>query len=161
MRAHQVEQFVPVPVTDSASETTIDPVGRMLCRCRRRSVSGSGRRSVPRPGAIPAATADRIRLMLDACPDTHDRHPRPGVLALGFAGAFRRSELAALQVSDLAEVPDGYRVIIRRSKTDQEGQGAEIAIPRGGPWRRCSGGSPVVVICSRPQGGHLRLTLSA
>jgi hypothetical protein len=42
---------------------------------------------------------------------------------LGFAGAFRRSELMALQVSDLAEVPDGYRVTIRRSKTDQTGQG--------------------------------------
>ena len=33
--------------------------------------------------------------------------------------------------TDLTEVPDGLRVRIRRSKTDQEGQGAEIAIPRG------------------------------
>ena len=37
----------------------------------------------------------------------------------------------ALQVSDLEEVPDGYRVTIRRSKTDQTGQGHEIVIPRG------------------------------
>ena len=67
------------------------------------------------------ATADRIRAMLDAYPDTmigiHDR----AFLAFGFAGAFRRSELVALQASDLEEVPDGYRVIIRRSKTDQTG----------------------------------------
>jgi hypothetical protein len=53
------------------------------------------------------------------------------LLVLGFAGAFRRSELVALQVSDLAEVPYGYRVTIRRSKTDQTGEGAEIVIPRG------------------------------
>ena len=33
-------------------------------------------------------------------------------------------------VEDLVEVADGYRVLIRRSKGDQEGQGAEIAIPR-------------------------------
>jgi hypothetical protein len=50
---------------------------------------------------------------------------------LGFAGAFRRSELVALDVAELTETPDRLRVRIRRSKTDQEGQGAEIAIPCG------------------------------
>jgi hypothetical protein len=34
-------------------------------------------------------------------------------------------------LEDLAECPHGLRVLIRRSKTDQEGQGQEIAIPRG------------------------------
>ena len=53
------------------------------------------------------------------------------LLALDFAGAFHRSELVALEVADLAETPDGLRVTIRHSKTDQEGQGAEVAIPRG------------------------------
>jgi hypothetical protein len=53
------------------------------------------------------------------------------LLALGFAGAFHRSELVALRVEDLTECPDGLRVRIRRSKTDQEGEGQEIAIPRG------------------------------
>jgi hypothetical protein len=37
----------------------------------------------------------------------------------------------ALQVEDLAETPDGLRVTIRRSKGDQKGQGAEVAILRG------------------------------
>jgi integrase len=74
--------------------------------------------------------ADRIRLMLDACP----HHTMIGIRdralpARGFAGALRRSELVALQVSDLEEVPDGYRLTIRRSKTDQTGEGAEIVIP--------------------------------
>ena len=34
----------------------------------------------------------------------------------------------ALQVDDLTEVPDGLRVLIRHSKTDQEGQGQEVAM---------------------------------
>jgi site-specific recombinase XerD len=78
-----------------------------------------------------AATAERIKLMVNACPATMIGLRDRALLAFGFAGAFRRSELVALQVSDLEEVPDGYRVIIRRSKTDQTGEGAEIVIPRG------------------------------
>jgi hypothetical protein len=46
--------------------------------------------------------------------------------SLGFTRAFSRSELVALTVT-----PDGYRVMIRRSKTDQEGEGQDIAISRG------------------------------
>jgi site-specific recombinase XerD len=53
------------------------------------------------------------------------------LLLLGFAGAFRRSELVALDVADLEETEDGYRITIRRSKTDQEAQGQVIAIVRG------------------------------
>jgi hypothetical protein len=41
--------------------------------------------------------------------------------------ACRRSELVALTVADLVEGPDGYRVMIHHSKTDQEGVGQEIA----------------------------------
>jgi integrase len=37
----------------------------------------------------------------------------------------------AENVADLTEVPDGLRILIRRSKGDQEGQGQEVAIPRG------------------------------
>jgi hypothetical protein len=51
---------------------------------------------------------------------------------LGFAGAFRRSELVALNVADLEETEDGLKITIRRSKTDQEGHGETIAIIRGG-----------------------------
>ena len=77
------------------------------------------------------ATVDLLRGMLDACPDTLGGKRDRALLALGFAGAFRRSELVALRVEDLAEAPDGLCVRIRRSKTDQEGRGQEIAIPRG------------------------------
>src|SRR6516165_4230846 len=50
---------------------------------------------------------------------------------LGFAGAFRRSELVALDVSDIEETTDGMKVTIRHSKTDQEGAGQVIAVPFG------------------------------
>lgn len=87
-------------------------------------------------GATPAqkapATADRIGAMLQAIPaDTLLGQRDRALLLLGFAGAFRRSELVALQVADLAFEPDGVRVLIRRSKADQDGRGQEIAIPRG------------------------------
>ncbi|MCJ2108244.1 site-specific integrase [Methylobacterium sp. E-041] len=53
------------------------------------------------------------------------------LLALGFAGAFRRSKLVALDVADLREDTGDLRVMVRRSKVDQEGQGFEKAIPHG------------------------------
>ena len=51
------------------------------------------------------------------------------LMLVGFAGALRRSELVALQYDDLAFVKEGLTVLIRRSKTDQLGQGRKIAIP--------------------------------
>jgi integrase len=51
------------------------------------------------------------------------------IVLLGFAMAARRSELAALNVEDLRFDNRGLVVTIRRSKTDQEGAGAEIGIP--------------------------------
>ncbi|MGY3407278.1 integrase [Bradyrhizobium sp. GM5.1] len=53
------------------------------------------------------------------------------MVLLGFAGAFRRSELVALDVANIEEVELGLRVIIRRSKTDQDGEGSTIAVTRG------------------------------
>jgi site-specific recombinase XerD len=65
-----------------------------------------------------------------AAPDAKGLRDR-ALLLLGFAGAFRRSELVALDVDDLRETEGGLLVTIRRSKTDQEGQGRTIAIARG------------------------------
>jgi integrase len=56
---------------------------------------------------------------------------QPRWRALGFAGAFRRSELVALDVEDLESCEAGLRVQICRSKTDQEGVGTTIAIVAG------------------------------
>lgn len=51
------------------------------------------------------------------------------LLTLGWFGAFRRSELVALTVADVAPVREGLVVTVRRSKSDQEGHGAEKGIP--------------------------------
>jgi len=83
------------------------------------------------PGKKTPTVATLIARMMAVCPDTLIGARDRALLAFGFAGAFRRSELIALQVADLIEVPDGLRVVIRRSKTDQEGAGQEIAIPHG------------------------------
>jgi len=43
-----------------------------------------------------------------------------------------RSELVALEISDVTETPEGLEVLIRASKTDQEALGAVVAIPKHG-----------------------------
>ncbi|WP_235272734.1 site-specific integrase [Methylotenera versatilis] len=51
------------------------------------------------------------------------------LLLIGFAGAFRRSELVGLQYSDIEFVEHGLVVHLGKSKTDQQGEGRKIAIP--------------------------------
>ena len=51
------------------------------------------------------------------------------LLLLGFAGAFRRSELVGLDVGDLEFVDRGLVVHLKRSKTDQDGVGRKVGIP--------------------------------
>ncbi|TIQ44612.1 site-specific integrase [Mesorhizobium sp.] len=53
------------------------------------------------------------------------------LLLIGFAGGFRRSELVGLDVEDIEHVRQGIVVLLRRSKTDQEGVGRKIGIPFG------------------------------
>jgi site-specific recombinase XerD len=61
------------------------------------------------------------------------------VLLLGFAGAFRRSELSALTVGDVTlHEEDGLHVRVRSSKTDQDGRGAVKGLPYGANSVTCS-----------------------
>ena len=101
-----------------------------------RCCAASAARSAPHRRPKAPATHDVIARMIAACPTTtliglRDR----ALLVLGFAGAFRRSELVALEVADLVEVPDGLRIAIRRSKTDQEGAGPGGRHPARAPLR--------------------------
>jgi site-specific recombinase XerD len=73
--------------------------------------------------------------MIKGIPDTPAGLRDRALLLLGFAAALRRSELVALDVGDLETVDDGVFVHVRRSKTDQEGLGDQIAIPRGAKLR--------------------------
>jgi site-specific recombinase XerD len=59
------------------------------------------------------------------------------LLTLGWSGAFRRSELVALDVADIAFQREGLVVTLRRSKTDQEGKGTEKGIPFAGAPALC------------------------
>ncbi len=84
------------------------------------------------PARKHAADADVLRDVLRAIVGDDMRSVRDrALLAFGMAGAFRRSELVALRLADIELVPEGLRVTIRRSKTDQDGAGATIAIPEG------------------------------
>jgi integrase len=97
---------------------------------RRRSLLEAAGDSFARAKKTPT-TVERILAMApiasERLADIRDR----ALLLVGFASAMRRSELAALDVEDIEETPEGLRITIRRSKTDQEGHGHVIAIPRG------------------------------
>ncbi|WP_245524617.1 site-specific integrase [Methylobacterium nonmethylotrophicum] len=97
----------------------------------RATLKGIRRKVGTAPEQKAAATADIVMAMLMRTPDTLTGKRDRALLALGFAGAFRRSELVALDVADLREDPEGLRVLVRRSKVDQEGAGFEKAIPHG------------------------------
>ena len=77
------------------------------------------------------AVDEQIKTMVESCDVATFQGMRDrALLLLGFAGAFRRSELVALDVADLKVTPEGFIVLIRKSKTDQESEGQRIAIPR-------------------------------
>jgi site-specific recombinase XerD len=78
----------------------------------------------------PVLTGD-IRTMVDATDmgiiGVRDR----ALILVGFAGAFRRSEVVGLDVEDCIFGKDGLTVTLRRSKTDPNGAGRKIGIPYG------------------------------
>ncbi len=51
------------------------------------------------------------------------------LILLGFSGGFRRSELVAIDYEDLDFVPEGVKIFVKRSKTDQSGEGMTKGIP--------------------------------
>ena len=51
------------------------------------------------------------------------------IILVGFAGGFRRSELVSINFNDLEFVPEGVKIFIKRSKTDQSGEGMIKALP--------------------------------
>ena len=51
------------------------------------------------------------------------------IILIGFAGGFRRNEIVTLDHDDLDFVPEGIKINLRRSKTDQFGEGFTKALP--------------------------------
>jgi site-specific recombinase XerD len=89
----------------------------------RRSAGTAARKKAP-------AIAERLIAMANTGEGLIALRDR-ALLLVGFAGAFRRSELVALDCEDIEETDAGLKIIIRRGKTDQESSGMTIAIVRG------------------------------
>jgi site-specific recombinase XerD len=104
---------------------TRHPAIRDVLRGIRRSKGTAQRRVV-------AATTPLLRAMLGTCDSSLTGTRDRALLLLGFAAALRRSEIVALNVEDLTDAPEGLRLTIRRSKTDQEGAGETLGVVRTG-----------------------------
>jgi site-specific recombinase XerD len=110
-----------------ASPTLNDGV-RAVIRGIRRKIGVKPNRKAP-------ATAELIAKMVQAAPDSPIGLRDKALLLLAFAAALRRSELVALDVEHVEIEPEGARVFIARSKTDQAAEGYTISVPAGSKLR--------------------------
>jgi len=108
-----------------------------------RVLAGIRRAYGTRQQAKTAILTEDLRRVVRALPTTLAGIRDKAVLLVGFAGAFRRSELAALDLGDISLSNAGLTITIRRSKTDQEGAGRQVGIPRA---RKTSVTCPVAAL---------------
>lgn len=80
---------------------------------------------------VDALLSEDIKRMAAALPDTFLGKRDKAIILIGFAGAFRRSEIIGLNVDDISYRDEGIVVLLRKSKTDQTGEGRLVGIPRG------------------------------
>ncbi|MEU5844389.1 tyrosine-type recombinase/integrase [Rhodococcus sp. NPDC047139] len=116
----------PAPGADELVTATLSGI--------RRDYATAGER--PRTPRAPLLTADIVTIVETMRADTDSwaaevlERRDSAILLLGFAGAFRRSELVALTCSDVSlHRLDGLHIRLRKSKTDQEGRGSIRALP--------------------------------
>lgn len=108
-------------------------VAQVLAGIRRQDRTGPARKAAP----LELDPLERLLTPIDASTlaGLRDR----ALLLLGFAAALRRSELVALDTSDLEfDAANGLLLTIRKSKTDQEQQGAKVAVPYAHTSERCA-----------------------
>ena len=86
-------------------------------------------KGVEKVGKAPLLQED-LKGIVDCLPRNLAGKRDRALLLLGFSGAFRRSELAGLDVEDLTFTSKGMVVRLHRQKNDQEGKGSLKAIPR-------------------------------
>ena len=76
---------------------------------------------------------NEIKLIIDVINNSNIKLLRrirdKALILLGFSGGFRRSELVNLEYEDLDFVSEGVKIFIKRSKTDQSGEGMTKALP--------------------------------
>ena len=90
----------------------------------RRTVGVSQRQAAP-------ATVDVLAAMLGACDDSLRGCRDRALLAIGFGGAFRRSELVNICIEHVDVTPLGLKIFLPSGKTDQDGAGESVAILDG------------------------------
>ena len=98
------------------------------------TMKGIRRQHGTRQRAVKPITRDVLLEML-AVLDQQKSHPTKAardraLLLVGFAGAFRRAELVALRVEDVAFHETHAEVLLRFSKTDQFGKGRSVFLPQ-------------------------------
>ena len=103
----------------------------------RNTLKGIRRTLGTAPAQKAPALTDDIRAMVDATDAGPIGARDRALILLGFAGAFRRSELVGLDAEDCAFSKDGLTVTLRRSKVDQEGVGRKVGIPYGSNPETC------------------------
>ena len=111
------------------SPTTTAPVRETLKGIRRKLGTAQDQKA-------PVVTSDLRRMLAVTSTNLKGVRDR-ALLLLGFAGAFRRSEVVALDVNDVEFTEDGLIIMIRKSKTDQEAAGRKIGIPFGSSPATC------------------------
>ncbi len=73
-----------------------------------------------------------LKLIINAIDEDKNQNNRlknKALLLIGFSGGFRRSELVAILLDDTEFVSEGVKIFVRRSKTDQSGEGMTKGIP--------------------------------
>jgi site-specific recombinase XerD len=109
---------------------TTSPAVREVLKGIRRTLKTAQRQAAP-------ATIGEIRRIVAHLSDDLLASRDRALLLVGFAGALRRSELVALDLDDLCDRPEGIVATVRCSKTDQEGEGRDVAIPYGRDSETC------------------------
>jgi integrase len=95
----------------------------------RKAMSGIRREHGSPRRKVRAVTVRELRAMCTAMPDTLAGTRDSAILCVQFAGAMRRSELSSLLVEDVEWGVDEVALTIRRSKTDQAGEGMRKVLP--------------------------------
>ena len=74
-----------------------------------------------------------LRLLIQAIDESKEKNIRKirdkALVLIGFSGGFRRSELVNIEYEDIEFVEEGVKIFVKRSKTDQSGEGMTKAIP--------------------------------
>ena len=74
-----------------------------------------------------------LKLLIKAIDKSKEKNIRKirdkAIVLIGFSGGFRRSELVDIEYTDIEFVKEGVKIFVKRSKTDQSGEGMTKAIP--------------------------------